>query len=366
MSSITGNLQVFRSYLRLPPMPGGMERHIASLSVAQRALGIEVINIFNSGTATGPSIQVDPGFDLRKIKRASLRNAVFYLAATAKTTGKMAGTNSVLHVHGDWNDFLCSKMLAKRLGVKAVAASVHGELRKITPALYRIAMSHCDPIFVTGKRQRDFLAGILRRTVTHMPSAPHDLFFDVDHSVVSQQNCADVIVVSNLYPVKRTDLVVACAARRPDLRFVLFGDGSERKDIEARISHERLTNIELRGQAKPDRIAAAMRRSRVFLSTSTVEGTPTAALEAMAAGLPVVLTPSNDYSWLVRDGVNGFVTKSWNVEEISACLDGCLTNEDRRKKMGVANRQIAKKHRWSTKAQLVTSRMLDVLERQMS
>jgi hypothetical protein len=136
-------------------MPGGMEKHIASLSTAQRTLGVDVTNIYNTGKAEGTSVQVIPGFDLRKIKPASLRNAFFYGAVIAKLKQKAVHKDNVLHIHGDWSDFLYSKVLVRRLGIKTVAASVHGTLRKVVPRLYRGALSHCDPIFVAGKKQRE-------------------------------------------------------------------------------------------------------------------------------------------------------------------------------------------------------------------
>jgi hypothetical protein len=42
MSIDPGRLHVIRCYERLPPLSGGMERHIQELTAAQRALGVRV------------------------------------------------------------------------------------------------------------------------------------------------------------------------------------------------------------------------------------------------------------------------------------------------------------------------------------
>lgn len=364
MSNARAKLRVLRSYLRLPPEVGGMERHIALLSSAQRALGVEVINIYNTGKAGAASIQVLSSFKLHRISPAALRNAFFYLWAAMIVKRQANNAQNVLHIHGDWSDFLFSKLLAKRLGANVVAASVHCTVREAVPWLYRIALSHCDPIFVTGKVEHDYLEKTLNRGIHHLPSAPLDVFFDT--LVSDMPTKYDVITVSNMLPVKKTELIIDCAIKRPNLRFLVIGDGPRRAEIEKRIENEGVNNVKLQGNSTPDEIAIALRTARMFLLTSEKEGTPTAALEAMAAGLPVVLTPSNDYSWLIQDGVNGFITFGWDVDGVVAKVDACLTNEKVRRIMGENNRRLAQKHRWSVKAQLVTDLMRDELCRRMA
>jgi glycosyltransferase involved in cell wall biosynthesis len=124
-----------------------------------------------------------------------------------------------------------------------------------------------------------------------------------------------------------------------------------------------LENIRFHGTVTIEAIHSAMHRARLFLNVSQFEGSPTAALEAMACGLPVVLTPSNDYSALVEAGENGIVTGSWDVEEITTAIDECLADEGRRRVMGEKARQVAKAHRWDAKARFVTEAMRNVLEK---
>jgi len=336
-----------------------MEQHIASLSAAQRSLGVDVVNVYNTGNTTDPSVRVLPRVNLQTIARSAVRNAVFYLCASATVRLESDNKKNVLHVHGAWSDFLMSKVLARRLGIDTVAASVHGVLRD-SPWLCRLALSHCNPIFATGIADKEYLENTLQMPVQHLPSAPAEIFFDSEACIADRS--IDVICVSNLVPKKRVDLVIACAVRRPNLKFVIYGDGSQRSDLENQASRSGCRNIELRGRANREQVAAALRSARVFLLTSTEEGTPTAALEAMAVGLPVVITPSNKYAWLIEDHVNGYVTSSWEVDEITARIDDCLAHEETRLLMGNKNRQVARAHRWSSKGRLVTDLMCDALD----
>ena len=351
--------RVIRAYFRLPPEPGGMEAHIAQLSAAQRALGIEVINLYNTGEADGLAVQLFPDHNLLYVRPAALRNLIFYLGALTARQRLRTLLPTVLHVHGDWSDFLYSKMLARAIGASVVAATIHDTVAKPKAMLYRWALSNCDLMFATGKDDQNFLKKLLDRPTYHLPSAPLDGFFDAPSGPV--RTLYDVVSVGNFYPKKRQDLILECAARRPNLRFAVYGDGPERERIMERATVDNIRNIEFPGRCSPSQIIDALQSAKLFLSTAEREGTPTAVLEAMAVGLPVVLTPSNDYAWLVEPGVNGFVTRSWVIEEILLYVDDALADESRRISMGQANRERARRHTWVENAELVNTLMAQQL-----
>jgi len=78
-----------------------------------------------------------------------------------------------------------------------------------------------------------------------------------------------------------------------------------------------------------------------------------AVLEAMAAGLPVIISQTVGARDLVNDGVEGFVLGDPpNAVELSRKID-FLSNEKNRLKMGECAREQALKHSWD----LVADRM---------
>ncbi len=347
------SFRVVRIYFRLPPEPGGMEEHIARLSAEQRQQGIEVVNVFNVGEADGPALRLYGSRDLLGIRPATLRNIMFYGGALMRSGQLRSSLPTILHVHGDWSDFLLGRMLGRAIGAAGYVASIHAAL-SASRRLYSLVLKDYGAIFATGKAEQSALQAVLGRDVQHLPSAPHDSF-------LAEQGLTgiryDVITVANLFDVKMPGLVLDCAAQRPDLRFGLLGDGPLAAPLRERIARERLTNVDMPGRLPRSGVIAALRHSRLFLSTSSKEGTPTAALEAMAVGLPVLLTPSNDYRWLVEDGVNGRITSSWDIGEIIAGIDDLLRDERRRQAMGANNRLRASGHSWTRKAQRVSDVM---------
>lgn len=100
----------------------------------------------------------------------------------------------------------------------------------------------------------------------------------------------EVGTLSVLEPVKDLHTFLAAAellARdRPELRFAVFGEGSQRAALAR---HARLLGLDDRLEM-PGHVArgVAMRRLRVVVMPSLTETAPLGLLEAMAAGLPVV------------------------------------------------------------------------------
>ena len=352
------SLHVLRIYDRLPPLPGGMERHIAELTAAQRQLGVKVTSVYNDGSPNGDAVQILKSYELCRVRPTLLRNLLFYGAAATHGKALSRSGVDVVHAHGGWSAFLFARALARAIGAPAVAASVHDFIKR-NPGLHRQAMKGCNPVFATGLSEARYLQEILGRPVHHLPSAPAEIFFT---RPAVQAEPTDIIVVGSLVPKKRIELVLQCAKRRPHLRFSIYGDGPQRPRLESLKADVGLGNVTFHGLTSLHRIHSAMCSAKLFLNVSQFEGSPTAALEAMACGLPVVLTPSNDYSALVREQENGIVTRGWDAEEITAAIDRCLADEERRFAMGATARQFAEGHRWEAKARLVTEAMMDMLE----
>lgn len=352
------SLHVLRVYGRLPPLPGGMEKHIAELTAAQRKLGVRVTSIFNVGSSVGEALCVFDGYELHRLRPTMLRDLLFYSAAAMRHREISGNEVRVVHAHGGWSAFLFARILAHAVGARSVAASLHAFIPH-TARRYQFALKVCNPIFATGLNEVRYLESVTGRKIYHLPSAPADLFFEKPRLV---KDFTDVIVVANLLPVKNVALVLLCAAQRPFLRFSIYGDGPERLQLEAMRHAWNLNNVKFYGIRPAQELHSAMHGARVFLSTSLSEGSPTAALEAMACGLPVILTPSNNYSNIITSGKNGHLTDGWDVADILDAVDACLINEGLRQKMSIEARYVAMQHRWQVKAEFVTNAMLEAVQ----
>ena len=71
----------------------------------------------------------------------------------------------------------------------------------------------------------------------------------------------------------------------------------------------------------------------ITVLSSLYEGTPNVLLESMACGVPVVATNVSDNSYVVKDGVTGFLVELCDVEGLAGHIQTLLQNEPLRRKM---------------------------------
>jgi glycosyltransferase involved in cell wall biosynthesis len=126
-----------------------------------------------------------------------------------------------------------------------------------------------------------------------------------------------LVWVGRLETPKNPELAIrtfaALAKSDPDepWTFEVIGSGTLRPELEtliATLPPDVASRITLRGRLAAADVAEARSRSGVFLMTSHAgyEGFPRVLVEAMAAGLPAVVTEGADTGGLVQQGVSGF------------------------------------------------------------
>ncbi len=84
----------------------------------------------------------------------------------------------------------------------------------------------------------------------------------------------------------------------------------------------------------------------VLVLPSLAEGSALVVLEAMASGVPVIVT-ANTGADAMRDGVDGFVVPLRSAEAIAACLTQLHADEELRSRTGVAARRRASEFGWA-------------------
>jgi glycosyltransferase involved in cell wall biosynthesis len=102
-----------------------------------------------------------------------------------------------------------------------------------------------------------------------------------------------------------------------------MGEGPEQRDIARLVESSNLTDRVEFVPAGPD-IDATLRRFHVFVMTSSVEGLPNAAIESLAAGVPVVSTKVGDMTELVVEGKTGALFESDVPDSMAATLSRAL------------------------------------------
>ena len=148
-------------------------------------------------------------------------------------------------------------------------------------------------------------------------------------------------IVARLVPIKAHEVFLAAAARvreaRPDVRFLVVGDGERRADLEARALALGLgASVRFLGwRADLDRLYADL---DVVALTSRNEGSPVALIEAMAAGVPVVSTDVGGVADVVQHGVSGWLAPMDDAEAVARHVLAVLADPVAARAMGQQGR----------------------------
>ena len=152
-----------------------------------------------------------------------------------------------------------------------------------------------------------------------------------------EPTCPVIGMVAPFKPQKAPlDFVRAAALvhqARPEVRFLLVGDGELREAVEKEIARLGLSRIiQLTGWRRD--IAELMRCLDVFLLTSLWEGLPRVYLEALASGVPVVGTKVDGAAEVIRDGVNGYLVEAGDVRGLADRVLALLNDPRKALQMG--------------------------------
>ena len=82
-----------------------------------------------------------------------------------------------------------------------------------------------------------------------------------------------------------------------------------------------------------------LEEGNIFVLPSYNEGLPLSMMEAMAWGLPVIVTPVGGISEIVQDGENGLIVEPSNIEQLSTAMKSLIANEDLRVSLGDQGRK---------------------------
>ena len=123
---------------------------------------------------------------------------------------------------------------------------------------------------------------------------------------------------------------------------VLLGDGAQRSELEKLRSELGLADcVEMPGFKQYEDLPAYYANAGAFIHASTTEQWGLVVNEAMASGLPVLVSNRCGCAAdLVKDGENGWTFDPTNEEQIADLMLKIASDEIRRKAMGLRSREI--------------------------
>jgi glycosyltransferase involved in cell wall biosynthesis len=125
-----------------------------------------------------------------------------------------------------------------------------------------------------------------------------------------------------------------------NFRFLIAGHGSEEAWLRERLPRAEFTGV-LRGAA----LSQAYANMDLFVFPSHTDTFGNVVLEALASGVPAIVTPDGGPATIVRDGVTGRIATD---EDFAAAIASVLSNPQRHAQMRLAARDYALTMGWDS------------------
>jgi glycosyltransferase involved in cell wall biosynthesis len=149
-------------------------------------------------------------------------------------------------------------------------------------------------------------------------------------------------------------------ARFPEATLTIVGCGSNEQRLRRLVEHLRVTGIRFVGRVEPAALPAFYDAADIFVNSSIVDNQPVSILEAFAAGLPVVSTPTGDIPAMLRGGEAGLLVAPEDPSAMADTITRLLEDPDLASRIVRNARSEVERHTWPAIRELWTTLYSDL------
>lgn len=198
------------------------------------------------------------------------------------------------------------------------------------------SLSHSDTIVVIREHQKDYLTNVFKIPKEKIQIIPNGINTDLFKPLKVTKKNQIIFVGRGTVPKGLDTLLKAIDSIDSHLLIV-----TQKIDDDLRDLAESKSNASIIYNAKPNELVKHYSESKIFILPSLDEEQPLTTLEAMACGLPVVVSPKAA-SDIVEDEINGLI-----AHDLQSLVEGCntlLKNEILLSAMSKNNRDKIRSH----------------------
>lgn len=213
------------------------------------------------------------------------------------------------------------------------------EKRNYVPKWIRLALMPADYLLCQGHAWKNFAVRGLGRNPLSAPivpswtATPQLLDVGASRSAVSHRQPVRILFVGWVERSKGVfELIEAISGlERETFHLDIVGHGHAYNAVRRQVTESKLeSHVTFSGWRKADDLVEHYRKADIFVLPSWVEGLPNAMIEAMAAGLCVVVTPVGNILDVIRDGENGIVVPVQNPISLRNALENLIQKPELR------------------------------------
>jgi len=279
----------------------------------------------------------------------------------------------IIHVH--WADIptMASAYLISKLSGIPFVVSAHGsEIRLKKDALVkfiqRLLLNKAAVITCVSHDIMEILIKKYRVNGEKMFIVPNGYEEGLSRSLpLKSESCFNVVFVGSLREVKDPMTLIKgfkiVVRKYPNVKLSIIGDGPKYHEVKHYCFKEKLIEkVSLQRKLTHEKTINMVSESDIFVLTSVDEGLPTALIEAMCLGKPVICTNVGGVPEVVKDGINGVLVPPKSPEHVAEALERLLTDSELRRKLGKAAAESVKDYTWSKIAEKYEKMYHEVLQ----
>ncbi len=135
-------------------------------------------------------------------------------------------------------------------------------------------------------------------------------------------------------------------SRHPEAQLTVAGFGREQETLRKWVRERKLQDVTFIGRVEPEHMPRVYDEADIFLNSSLIDNQPISILEAFAAGLAVVSTPTGDIAAMVKDGSRGFIVPQKDPEAMAQAIEKLLEDQHNSQRMVEAALHEVEKYTW--------------------
>jgi glycogen(starch) synthase len=364
-----------------PEVYGGLGRHVHALATEQARQGDEVVVLTQWVDGCAPDEVVD-GVRVIRVPNAApfapdwraefIAWCFGFNTAVARAGMALARTWRPDAVHGhDWLVAQAAVLIRAATDIPFVAtvhATEHGrthgdlatEQSRAIDSTERWMVAEANAVIVCSSFMRDEVVRLFGRGADDVSVIPNGVDPSAWESTPSRRRAARVRYGSPLIAYcgrleeekgvqTLMDAMPAILRAVPAARAVVIGEGSARPALEALARRRRVGHaVTFAGYLPEERMRAAVAAADVDVVPSLYEPFGFVALEAMAAGTPLVASRTGGLAEIVEDGRTGWLVEPGDARELARAVAAVLERPSEGRRMAEAARtEIGKRYAWS-------------------
>jgi alpha-1,3-mannosyltransferase len=357
-------IKIFQACQNFYPVKGGIETLVLETSRELAKMGYEITVVTSNRTTENskklPAKEKISGINIR---RFNFKKISRYKTSLDALKFLLSSDFDILHVHGI--GFLSDIIpLVKSEGNKKIVLNTHGGIFHTKKMMFakniyfntmtRIAAKFTDKIVADSEHDKEIMERIADKKKISVIG--HGVAWQRLSKIRRNGNGKTLIhfgrVASNKKIDKILHVVKILKKSIHDVKFFVVGaDWGELKKLKELTNKLGIKkNVIFTGEVSEKKLYQIMSKSDLFVLASEYEGFGISVIEAMAAGLPVVVNDIDAMKELVQNGKNGFRINFNDYDCVAKTILRLLEDNDLRKKIEASNRSYTKNFDWSSVA----------------